>query len=77
MKLIFLISFVISLIISKPINEDLWNRIYYIGVNYDILRQFEGQYLVEHGMTYNSYMVIDGQEVAIFDIVNKNSKMNG
>jgi len=64
----------ISLSISKPINEDLGNGIYYIGVNDDNLRQFEGQYPVEHGIAYNSYMVIDGQEVAIFDTVDKKFK---
>ena len=64
----------ISLIFAKPINEDLGNGIYYIGVNDDNIRQFEGQYPVDHGMAYNSYMVIDGDEVAIFDTVDKNFK---
>ena len=73
MKFLLLIS-LISLFISKTINEDLGNGIYYIGVNDDNLRQFEGQYPVEHGMAYNSYMVIDGQEVAIFDTVDKKFK---
>ena len=70
----FLFILLISLIISKPIKEDLGNGIYYIGVNDDNIRQFEGQYPVEHGMAYNSYMVIDGDEVAIFDTVDKNFK---
>ena len=70
----FLFILLISLIISKPIKEDLGNGIYYIGVNDDNIRQFEGQYPVEHGMAYNSYMVIDGEEVAIFDTVDKNFK---
>jgi flavorubredoxin len=60
--------------LSKPIKEDLGSGIYYIGVNDDNLRQFEGQYPVEHGIAYNSYMVIDGDEVAIFDTVDKNFK---
>ena len=64
----------ISLVLSKPISEDLGNGIYYIGVNDDNIRQFEGQYPVDHGMAYNSYMVIDGDEVAIFDTVDKNFK---
>ena len=64
----------ISLIFAKPINEDLGNGIYYIGVNDDNIHQFEGQYPVDHGMAYNSYMVIDGDEVAIFDTVDKNFK---
>ena len=68
----YLFLLLISLIFSKPINEDLENGIYYIGVNDDNIRQFEGQYPVDHGMAYNSYMVIDGDEVAIFDTVDKN-----
>ena len=70
----FLFILLISLTISKPIKEDLGNGIYYIGVNDDNIRQFEGQYPVEHGMAYNSYMVIDGEEVAIFDTVDNNFK---
>ena len=71
----FLFILLISLILSKPIKEDLGNGIYYIGVNDDKIRQFEGQYPVNHGMAYNSYMVIDGNEVAIFDTVDKNFKV--
>ena len=63
----FLFIILFSLIISKPIKEDLGNGIYFIGVNDDNLRQFDGQYPLDHGMAYNSYMVIDGEEVAIFD----------
>ena len=70
----FLCLLLISLIFSKPIKEDLGNGIYYIGVNDDNIRQFEGQYPVDHGMAYNSYMVIDGDEIAIFDTVDKNFK---
>ena len=69
-----LFIFLFSLILSSPINEDLGNGIYYIGVNDDNIRQFEGQYPVDHGMAYNSYMVIDGSDVAIFDTVDKNFK---
>ena len=70
----FLLLLLISFTFSKPIKEDLGFGIYYIGVNDDNIRQFEGQYPVEHGMAYNSYMVIDGEEVAIFDTVDKNFK---
>ena len=73
MKL-FLFILLISLILCKPIKEDLGNGIYYIGVNDDNIRQFEGQYPVDHGMAYNSYMVIDNNEIAIFDTVDKNFK---
>ena len=69
-----LFIFLFSLILSTPIKEDLGNGIYYIGVNDDNIRQFEGQYPVDHGMAYNSYMVIDGSDVAIFDTVDKNFK---
>ena len=70
----FLFILLISLILCKPIKEDLGNGIYYIGVNDDNIRQFEGQYPVDHGMAYNSYMVIDNNEIAIFDTVDKNFK---
>ena len=69
----FLFLILFSLIISKPIKEDLGNGIYFIGVNDDNLRQFDGQYPV-NGMAYNSYMVIDGEEVAIFDTTEINFK---
>ena len=49
----FLFILLISLILCKPIKEDLGNGIYYIGVNDDNIRQFEGQYPVDHGMAYN------------------------
>ena len=70
----FLLLLLFSLSFSKPIKEDLGSGIYYIGVNDDNLRQFEGQYPVEHGIAYTYYMVIDGNEVAIFDTVDKNFK---
>ena len=69
-----LLLLLVSISLSKPIKEDLGSGIYYIGVNDDNIRQFEGQYPVEHGIAYNSYMVIDGNEVAIFDTVDKNFK---
>ena len=61
----------LSITSSKPINPDLGNGIYYVGVNDDNLRQFEGQYPVPHGIAYNSYIVIDEgtSEVAIIDTV--------
>ena len=61
----------LSLIISKPIKEDLGYGIYFIGVNDDNVRQFDAQYPLEHGLAYNSYMVIDDKEVLIFDTVEK------
>ena len=46
----FLFLILFSLIISIPIKEDLGNGIYFIGVNDDNLRQFEGQYPVWNGI---------------------------
>jgi flavorubredoxin len=45
---------------------DITQDIRYIGVNdYDITL-FESQYKVEHGMAYNSYVVLD-EKIAVFD----------
>lgn len=40
----------------------------YIGVNDHDIDLFEGQYVVENGMAYNSYVIID-DKVAVFDTV--------
>ena len=40
----------------------------YIGVNDHDIDLFEGQYVVENGMAYNSYAIID-KKIAIFDSV--------
>lgn len=46
-------------------------KIFYVGVNdYDI-DLFEGQYMVEKGMAYNSYVIMD-EKVAVMDTVDKN-----
>ncbi len=46
-------------------------KIFYVGVNdYDI-DLFEGQYWVENGMAYNSYVIID-EKIAVLDTVDKN-----
>ncbi len=42
--------------------------VYYIGVNDHEIDLFEGQYIVENGMAYNSYL-IDDEKTAIFDTV--------
>ena len=47
------------------------NDILYIGVNDRQIDLFEGQYVVENGMAYNSYVVID-DEIAVMDTVDKN-----
>ena len=49
-------------------------NVLYIGVDDHDLDLFESQYDVPNGMAYNSYMVIDNNEIAIFDTVDKNFK---
>ncbi len=44
------------------------NDILYIGVNDHDIDLFEGQYVVENGMAYNSYIVMD-EKIAVFDTV--------
>ena len=45
--------------------------IMYIGVNDREIDLFEGQFMVENGMAYNSYAIID-EKIAVFDTVDKN-----
>ena len=71
---LLLLLLIISLTSSKPIKEDLGNGIFYIGVNDNKITLFEGQYPVSHGMAYNSYLVKDGDEIAIIDTVDKHFK---
>ncbi|MBQ7545350.1 MAG: flavin reductase [Clostridia bacterium] len=47
---------------------NLTKDIRYIGVNDHQIDLFEGQYVVENGMAYNSYVILD-QKVAVFDTV--------
>lgn len=47
---------------------ELTNDIKYVGVNDHEIDLFEGQYIVENGMAYNSYVVMD-EKVAVFDSV--------
>ena len=44
------------------------NDIKYVGVNDHQVDLFEGQYVVENGMAYNSYVILD-EKVAIMDTV--------
>lgn len=46
------------------INKD----VYYVGVNDHDIDLFEGQYVVENGMAYNSYIIMD-ERIAILDSV--------
>ena len=43
----------------------------YIGVNDRKIDLFEGQFMVENGMAYNSYVILD-EKVAVFDTADKN-----
>ncbi len=42
--------------------------IFYVGVNDHQIDLFEGQYIVENGMAYNSYVVMD-EKITVFDTV--------
>ena len=44
------------------------NDIFYVGVNDHQIDLFEGQYIVENGMAYNSYVIMD-KKIAIMDTV--------
>lgn len=46
------------------------NDIKYVGVNDRNLDLFEGQYVVENGIAYNSYVIID-EKVAVMDSVDR------
>lgn len=51
---------------KTKVNENIYN----IGVNdYDI-DLFEGQYILENGMAYNSYIILDNK-IAVLDTVDK------
>ena len=47
---------------------EITNDIKYVGVNDHEIDLFEGMYMVENGMAYNSYVVMD-EQVAVFDTV--------
>jgi len=47
------------------------NDIKYIGVNDHNIDLFEGQYTVENGMAYNSYVILD-EKIAVMDTVDAN-----
>ncbi|MCR4718350.1 MAG: MBL fold metallo-hydrolase [Firmicutes bacterium] len=50
---------------------EITKDIRYIGVNDRKIDLFEGQFMVENGMAYNSYAIID-EKIAVFDTVDKN-----
>ncbi len=47
---------------------EITNDIQYVGVNDHDLDLFEGQYVVENGMAYNSYVILD-DKIAVMDTV--------
>ena len=49
------------------------NDIKYIGVNDHKIDLFEGQYEVQNGMTYNSYVILD-EKIAVLDTVGNDFK---
>ena len=46
------------------------DEVKYIGVNDHEIDLFEGQYIVEHGMAYNSYVILD-EKIAVMDTVDQ------
>ena len=49
-------------------NNKLTDNIYYIGVDDNQIDLFEGQYVVENGISYNSYIIVD-DKIAVMDTV--------
>ena len=47
---------------------EITKNIKYVGVNDHEIDLFEGQYIVENGMAYNSYVLLD-EKIAVFDTV--------
>lgn len=52
---------------------EITNDIKYAGVNDHEIDLFEGQYIVENGMAYNSYVILD-EKIAVFDTVDAHFK---
>ena len=50
---------------------NITNSVKYIGVNDHQVDLFEGQYVVENGMAYNSYLILD-EKIAVTDTVDGN-----
>ena len=47
---------------------EITKDIRYVGVNDHDIDLFEGQYVVENGMAYNSYVIVD-TKIAVMDTV--------
>ena len=52
---------------------EITNDIKYVGVNDHQVDLFEGQYVVENGMAYNSYVIMD-EKIAVMDTVDQHFK---
>lgn len=52
--------------------NEIIDNIYYVGCNDHKIKLFEGQYDVPNGMSYNSYLIKDGNQIAILDCVDIN-----
>lgn len=52
---------------------EISNDVFYVGVNDHDIDLFEGQYVVENGMAYNSYVIVD-DKIAVMDSVDKRFK---
>ncbi len=52
---------------------EITNDIKYVGVNDHEIDLFEGQYIVENGMAYNSYVILD-DKTTVMDTVDANFK---
>lgn len=52
-------------------NINITKDIKYVGVNDHQVDLFEGQYVVENGMSYNSYVIMD-EKIAVMDTVDAN-----
>ncbi len=50
---------------------EITQNIHHIGVNDYEITMFEGQFTVENGMAYNSYLIVD-EKIAVLDTVDKN-----
>ena len=60
-----------AIYMKRGIRMTITNSVKYIGVNDHQVDLFEGQYVVENGMAYNSYLILD-EKVAVTDTVDGN-----
>jgi flavorubredoxin len=51
-------------------NNQLTDKIFYIGTDDKTIDLFEGQYVVPNGISYNSYVIMD-EKIAVMDTVDK------